>query len=173
MTKTLAQLYREHAGKVSDRWSLYLYGYDRLFLQHRKRPIRLLEIGIQNGGSLEIWSKYFSQAETLVGCDIDPGCRQLQYDDPRITIVVADATKENALREILTHSPRFDIIIDDGSHRTQDIVRSFARYFPYLEESGLYVVEDLHSSYWNRYANITHHAGGLYHPESAISFFKK
>jgi len=70
-------------------------------------------------------------------------------------------------------SSRYDIIIDDGSHRTQDIVRSFARYFPYLEETGLYVVEDLHSSYWNRYANITHHAGGLYHPESAISFFKK
>jgi len=56
--KTLQELYRLHAGKVSDKWSLYLDEYDRLLTPYRDKPIRLLEIGIQNGGSLEIWDEF-------------------------------------------------------------------------------------------------------------------
>ena len=59
--KSLFELYREHQGKVSDKWSIYLSEYDRLFSSYRDRPVRMLEIGIQNGGSLEIWSKYFPE----------------------------------------------------------------------------------------------------------------
>jgi len=101
MMKTLKQFYREHEGKVSDKWSLYLAEYDRLFLPYQKLPVRLLEIGIQNGGSLEIWSRFFPNAAKLVGCDIDPNCARLQYDDPRIAVVVADANKDQGLRQVL------------------------------------------------------------------------
>lgn len=55
--KTLQQLYQEHHGKVSDKWSLYLAEYDRLLSPYRERAVNLLEIGIQNGGSLEIWTR--------------------------------------------------------------------------------------------------------------------
>ena len=54
INKTLHQLYSKHNGKVSDKWSLYLMEYDRLLNDYRDKPMRLLEIGIQNGGSLEI-----------------------------------------------------------------------------------------------------------------------
>ena len=77
--KTLRELYAEHAGKVSDKWALYLREYDRLFNDYRHQPIRLLEIGVQNGGSLEIWDQYFSNAVCLLGCDINPDCSKLQY----------------------------------------------------------------------------------------------
>jgi hypothetical protein len=90
--KSLTEIYRNHIGKVSDRWSLYLTEYDRLFAPWRDKPIRLLEIGIQNGGSLEIWSQFFPNAEKIVGCDIDLACTRLKYDDKRVAVVVADAT---------------------------------------------------------------------------------
>ena len=70
--KTLKQLYGEHKGKVSDKWFSYLSEYERIFASYREMPLRLLEIGVQNGGSLEIWSKYFHKAEKLLGCDIRP-----------------------------------------------------------------------------------------------------
>ena len=58
--KKLATLYAEHVGKVSDKWSSYFDEYDRILAAYSElRRIRLLEIGIQNGGSLEIWSHYF------------------------------------------------------------------------------------------------------------------
>ncbi len=165
--KTLNSLYVNHQGKVSDKWANYLEAYNQHFLSYKNKPIRLLEIGIQNGGSLEIWSQYFEQAEALVGCDINPDCIKLKYDDARIAVVVADANLDNAERDIILHSSSFDIVIDDGSHHSGDIVRTFARYFKHLNEDGLFVAEDLHCSYWAEFD------GGCYDPYSSLSFFKK
>lgn len=164
---TLSSLYVNHQGKVSDKWTHYLEAYNQHFAPYQNKAIRLLEVGIQNGGSLEIWSQYFAQAEALVGCDINPDCLKLKYDDERIAMVVADANSDYAQQAIMTHSSSFDIVIDDGSHRSADIVRTFARYFNYLNDDGLFVVEDLHCSYWAEFD------GGCYDPYSSISFFKK
>ncbi|MEI8210365.1 MAG: hypothetical protein WCG16_14235, partial [Methylococcales bacterium] len=59
----LSRIFANHKGKVSDKWSIYLYEYSRLFETYRNRPVRLLEIGVQNGGSLEIWGQYFVNAK--------------------------------------------------------------------------------------------------------------
>ncbi|MHB1145443.1 MAG: glycosyltransferase [Thiobacillus sp.] len=165
--KTLHQLYAEHQGKVSDKWSLYLTEYDRLFDDYRDKPVRLLEIGIQNGGSLEIWSKYFSNASALIGCDINPDCTRLSYDDPRIGVIIGDANAPEVHERVLQRSQQFDIIIDDGSHLSSDIIKSFALYFPCLAEGGVFIAEDLHCSYWSQFE------GGLFDPYSSISFFKR
>ena len=63
MTKNFHTLTIEHKGKISDKWNLYLDIYERIFCSLRNKPISLLEIGIQNGGSLEIWASYFSLAK--------------------------------------------------------------------------------------------------------------
>lgn len=164
---SLRDLFAAHAGKVSDKWDIYISEYDRLFQPYRDKPVRLLEIGIQNGGSLEVWNKYFAKAKRIIGSDIDPGCEQLTFDDHKIAVVVADANTEYAEQRILVESNGFDLIIDDGSHRSADIVRSFARYFKHLTDGGLYIAEDLHCSYWQGYE------GGLYQPYSSMAFFKR
>jgi len=164
--KTVHQLYIEHKGKISDKWTLYLNEYDRLFGDYRNKPIRLLEIGIQNGGSLEIWSKYFSNASVLIGVDINQGCARLSYDDPRISVIVGDANAHEVRERVFHRSPQFDIIIDDGSHLSSDIVKSFALYFERVVEGGIFIAEDLHCSYWRQFE------GGLFDPYSSISFFK-
>ncbi|WP_158273290.1 class I SAM-dependent methyltransferase [Limnohabitans sp. WS1] len=162
----LEQLIETHTGKTTDKWSLYVREYARLFEPYRDQPICLLEIGVQNGGSLEVWSDYFAQARVLVGCDIDEGCRNLTYADSRVHVVVGDASTVETRDQILSISATFDIIIDDGSHTASDIVKSFALYFERLSEGGLYIVEDLHCSYWQNYQ------GGLHNPLSSIHFFK-
>jgi hypothetical protein len=167
MQSSLRELYLDHQGKVSDKWSLYMEEWDRILSPYRVQPIRLLEIGIQNGGSLEIWGKYFPQAEKIIGCDIDEACRKLQYEDSRIAIVVADANTDEGENQILQHSASFDLILDDGSHHSDDIIRSFIRFFPLLNDDGIYLVEDLHCSYWQDYN------GGLYNPLSSMAFFKR
>lgn len=168
MTKeTLEQLYAEHSGKVSDKWAIYLVEYGRIFGEYRNKPITLLEIGIQNGGSLEIWSKFFTNAQKLVGCDINPDCARLVYKDPRVAVVVGDANSDAVQSIVLQHAPVFDVIIDDGSHRSSDIVKSFAKYFPNLADGGVFVAEDLHCSYWQEFE------GGLFDPFSSITFFKR
>jgi hypothetical protein len=164
--KALQDLYAAHDGKVSDRWSSYLDTYQRLFAPLRDRPLRMLEIGVQNGGSLELWSRFFANAQKLVGCDINPDCARLHYDDPRVELVVGDANMDEVHDRIRSLVPELDLVIDDGSHLSGDIVRSFGRYFPMLGDDGLYVAEDLHCSYWK------HFEGGLFDQTSSISFFK-
>jgi glycosyltransferase involved in cell wall biosynthesis len=165
--KTLKQVYAEHSGKVSDKWSIYLGEYERIFRDYRHEAICLLEIGIQNGGSLEILAKYFTQAKLFVGSDIDKNCTSLVFDDNRISLVVGDANTDTAQKEILAAAPSFNIILDDGSHRSSDIINSFCRYFPMLQDGGVFVIEDMHCSYWKEFE------GGLFDPYSSIAFFKK
>jgi O-antigen biosynthesis protein len=162
---TLRELFDAHDGKVADRWASYLEHYERLFAPFRDRPVRLLEIGVQNGGSLEIWAKYFNAATAIIGCDIDPACGRLAFDDDRIRVVVGDASDAAAARRISSQAP-FDIVIDDGSHRSGDIVRAFARFFPMMRPGGLYVVEDLHCSYLKEYE------GGA-EPLSSMAFLQR
>ena len=66
----LKDLYQKHSGKVSQKWSIYLNQYEEKLNHYKKLPIKLLEIGIENGGSLEIYSKYFPNAEIILGCDL-------------------------------------------------------------------------------------------------------
>lgn len=163
---TLKQIYLDHHGKVSDKWSLYLEEYDRLLSGLRGEQINFLEIGIQNGGSMEIWTKYFPLAQQFIGCDINPDCERLKYADPRVAVVVADANLDTTEARILALAPRFDVVIDDGSHLSSDIVKSFVRYFPHLLEGGIFIVEDLHCSYWAEFE------GGLFDPDSSIKFLQ-
>ncbi len=165
--KTLHERYQTHLGKVSDKWSIYLDVYQRLFEPHVDRPINLLEIGIQNGGSLEVWTNHFPHALHLVGCDIDPICAKLRYDDPRVSVIVGDANTDVSERLIANVTPEYDIVIDDGSHVSGDIVRSFVRYFKRVRNGGFFLAEDLHCSYWKEFD------GGLFDPQSSIAFFKR
>jgi hypothetical protein len=164
---TLGQLYSLHKGKVSDKWSSYLIEYERIFSEYRNRPVRLLEVGVQNGGSLEIWAQYFAHAQKIIGCDINPKCGELQYDDPRISVVVGGVNSDDTENEIFKQMATIDIIIDDGSHRSSDIVKTFLRYFEYLTDGGVYIAEDLHCSYWQKFE------GGLFAPHSSMAFFKR
>lgn len=162
----LRAVVESHSSKLVHKWDGYLMHYERNLAEFRDRPIRLLEIGVQNGGSAEIWANYFPNAEVIVGVDIEPSCGRLIYDDPRIKIIVADATSPSSEAQILNASREYDVIIDDGSHRSGDIIKTFCMLFSKLRHGGVYVIEDLHASYWMDYD------GGLFDPSSSISFLK-
>ena len=98
-SRSIDALHRSKTGKVSDKWASYLTYYDALFAPLREAPISMLEIGIQNGGSLETWASYFTQARQFIGCDIDPRCEALRYEDPRVSVVVGDANSAPAYQK--------------------------------------------------------------------------
>jgi lipopolysaccharide biosynthesis protein/glycosyltransferase involved in cell wall biosynthesis len=162
----LCKLFVEHAGYVSDKWEHYLPIYQSAFagLIARGEPVRVLEIGVQNGGSLQIWSKYFPEGSTIVGIDIDPACASLAVE-PHISIRIGDASSPATLDRLLGKA-QFDVIIDDGSHRSDQIVSTFRACFERLGPSGFYIVEDLHCSYWKS------HGGGFRLANAAIEEFK-
>jgi hypothetical protein len=164
---SLATLYAQHTGRVSQRWSSYLDVFERTFGPMREQQVRILEVGVQNGGSLELWAQYFRQAKVLVGSDIDQRCGDLTFDDPRIHVVVGDVTTDEAQGSVRAISDGFEVIIDDGSHRSADIIETFISMYPLLSEGGVYVIEDLHCSYFASFG------GGLFAQRSAIGFLRR
>lgn len=164
---SLRECYRQHKGKISDKWSSYLDVYDRVLSEYRDQAISLLEIGVQNGGSLEIWNKYFPHAERLIGCDINPKCGELVYEQSNINIVVGDAGEANVSKLIREQCPAFDIIIDDGSHVSSDCIKNLRNYYKYVKPGGVYILEDLHCSYWQEFE------GGLKESKSIINRLKE
>jgi hypothetical protein len=164
--QSLAEIHSRANGKLTDKWDLYLDVYDQLLSSFRSKKISILEIGVQNGGSLETWGAFFENAEVIVGCDINVKCKELVFDDPRIHVIVGDATSKRTIVEVAEIAAHFNVIIEDGSHTSQDIIKSFCEYFPKVRPGGIYIAEDLHCCYWKNWG------GGLAHPFSGMEFFK-
>ena len=124
----------------------YLPLYDLFFNEFKNKKINILEIGIDKGYSLKLWSKYFKKAK-IVGIDINK--IDLKYQN--VELFFGDQTDINFLSKIISKYKKFDIIIDDGSHVSKHIISSFNYLFEYLSNDGIYVIEDLVTSYWPRY----------------------
>lgn len=162
----LLDIFFAHRGNVSDKWEQYLLIYEAELrrLVSAGRAVRLLEIGVQNGGSLQIWSSYLPLGSTITGIDIDPVAGQLSLA-PNVRVLVGDASDPATLARLLGGAC-FDVIIDDGSHRSDHIIASFEACFPRLAPGGLYVVEDMHCSY------LASFGGGFRKPGAAMEHFK-
>lgn len=146
MPKTIPQLFAENIGRVCHKWVHYLPVYERFFAPYKDKPINILEIGVSHGGSLEIWAKYFHPDSNIVGVDIEPLCKSIEGGNIKIF------TGSQADRSFMESLPfEFDIIIDDGSHVQSHVRETFSIMFPKLKNGGLYLVEDLHTAYWEGY----------------------
>lgn len=123
----------------------YLEPYGMLF-DHRGEDVKnVLEIGIQNGGSLEIWSDLFPKAK-IYGVDINPLPSTFQLSD-RMTHIIGNAYDVNFINKHF-NSMKFDVIIDDGPH-TLDSMLFFARHYSYLlANNGVMAIEDVASPTW-------------------------
>lgn len=127
----------------------YMPYYERHFALFRHRPINVLEIGIGTygprggGASLRTWQRYFSRA-TIHGLDI---VDKKEHEDRRIRVYRGDQSDMDFLRKLASSIGRIDIIIDDGSHMNRHVLASFEALFPLLAVGGLYVIEDMQTSY--------------------------
>jgi hypothetical protein len=154
----LFQYFNSHrAGRVLDKWAHYFPIYTRHFAPYRGRPVRILEIGIYRGGSLDMWRWYFGDQVTLVGVDIDEDARAAS--DPRHVVEIGDQTDVEFLRRVAERHGPFDIIIDDGGHEMQQQIVTTETLFPLLADGGVFLVEDCHTSYWDSYQGGRNRAG--------------
>lgn len=110
---------------------------------------RLLEIGIMDGFSIQMWREYYPDAE-IVGLDIMPKDHLKIAKAPGVTLLQLNATDVEAMAEL----GFFDIIIDDGSHMSLEQQQAFFWfYYHQLNHGGIYVIEDLWTSHMPAYVN--------------------
>lgn len=147
------------------KWAHYFEFYEKYFVKFKNKDIRILEIGVAGGGSLQMWKNYFGKNSLIVGIDIDTRC--LNYAGDNIHIEMIDQNNKADIEKLISKYNNFDLIIDDGSHINEDMINSFKWLFPILNYGGIYFVEDTHTSYWEDYG------GGFRNKSSFIEYSKK
>ena len=174
----IEEIYYNKTTKYTSKWSNYFDIYDTWFSKFVDKNPFVLEIGVDNGGSLQMWNEYFGKDCYLYGIDNRP---KFDYNNTEeylgfyAKLFVGDQGDQDFLNLVNDYvggnhkgniENTFDIVIDDGSHWMWHQILTFETLFPKMREGGIYLVEDTHSSYMNIF-------GGKYkQPHTFIEYCK-
>lgn len=137
----IADHFKTDKGSIKHR---YTEIYSRYLESYRGKSLDLLEIGVACGSSLKTWSAYFGERSRVVGVDIREECQALCRSVSNIRIIIADAATY-ATDDV------FDIIVDDGSHVSKDIVLSWQNLWRQVRPGGFYFIEDMRCTHDDGY----------------------
>lgn len=85
----------------------------------------------------------------IYGIDIDPQCSQ--FAEGLVDILIGNQEDRNFLNSIAQAIPRIDILVDDGGHTMKQQTATFVELYSRLDPNGVYLCEDVHTSYWDDY----------------------
>ncbi|HEU5039129.1 MAG TPA: hypothetical protein VFT70_19130 [Nocardioides sp.] len=162
----------QHTG--TDKWGVHFYTphYERHLEHLRDEEFVLLEIGVggyarsgQGGASVRMWRRYFPHAQ-IVGLDIQD---KSFLDRPRLATVKGSQTDEAVLTSIIDRFGAPLVVVDDGSHRPEDIVATFEVLFPLLPDGAVYAIEDTQTSYWPEFGGSEDRES----PDTTMAFVKR
>jgi hypothetical protein len=139
--KSLDQIFNDHGtdkGSINGDKHNYSPVYNTLFSPLRLANIKILEVGIYKGASLESWHEYFPNA-IIHAAERDPHSSLDRFKNwDRIKIHLGSAEQPTLIPE-----NNFNIIIDDSDHQLETQVRLMQALWPKLAVGGFYIIEDL------------------------------
>jgi len=149
--------------KKSYKYKKYFSVYDEMFSIYKDKKITFVEIGVLDGGSLEMWKNFFGDKARIIGIDLNPECKK--FESNGIEIFIGDQGDKNFWKHFFDKVGKVDIILDDGSHRNEHQILTTLYTIPNIKNGGLLAFEDTITSYWRKYGNP--------HKYSFINFTKK
>jgi hypothetical protein len=181
--KCISLIYRKNLRQLalafgSDKEGLHFFAghYQRHFEHLRRCSVNLLEIGIggfqnpqKGGNSLRMWKAYFPKGR-IFGLDIFD---KSPHDEGRIKTFKGSQVDEEFLKKVVNEIGELDIIVDDGSHQNEHVIQTFKILFPFLKPYGIYVIEDLQTSYWDEvWGEKWGGSSDLKAPHTSMNFLK-
>ncbi|MBN2483700.1 MAG: class I SAM-dependent methyltransferase [Candidatus Omnitrophica bacterium] len=164
-TNPLREYFEKNDKRLIHKWMHYFDIYHRHFARFCNRQPVVLEFGVSHGGSLQMWKEYFGPGARIYGVDIEPKCVHVQSDG--VTVYIGDQQDRRFLRDLKSRIEPVDILIDDGGHTMKQQIVTFEEMYPAVKEPGIYLIEDLHTSYWKKYG------GGLRKRRTFIEYSKR
>ena len=134
----------------------YTRQYESLLRDFRNKPIKYLEIGVFNGGSIKAFKEAFTNSSCILGLDINNRCKTYEDIENNVFVEIGNATDSIFIESITKKYGTFDVILDDGSHTNEDVIKSFELLFPLLNDNGLYIVEDTITYKHTNYIDINY-----------------
>jgi hypothetical protein len=172
MSNRLRDIFFKELTLSSDKWDPYFGVYDTYFNKFVGKSPVVVEVGVQGGGSLQMWEKYFGEGAKITGIDIDVGIMMgPRHDRPPYRsdtkLVIGDQGSIPFWDNFLQETPKIDVFIDDGGHTMEQQMITLEKVFPHIANGGVFICEDTHTSYYP-WMNA-----GLRHPNSFIEYSKR
>ncbi len=149
----------------SFKWLHYFEIYNRYFNKYIDQEVTIMEIGVNKGGSLQLWKRVLGPKARIIGVDISPSCKQLEEE--QIEIYIGNQEDRNFWRKIKQEIPKLDILIDDGGHYMNQQIVTFEEMFSHIKADGVYICEDTFTSY-----NKDKYQSGYKNPNTYIEYSK-
>ena len=117
--------------------------YAEVLKPYRKKTGRLLEIGVQHGGSSLLWHEYLPNffLDLIDQVDIAPDKIWYSMNPERFEFYQGDAYSQTALD--IFNVNKYDVIIDDGPHSLASQQYAVNCYYPLLSSGGTLIIEDI------------------------------
>ena len=128
-------------GRGIDKWSHYFDVYYAHFSRFIGQEVHIVEIGVQSGGSLDMWKHVFGSNAHVYGIDIDPATKL--FEDERTKIFIGDQGDRKFWATFFEQVPQIDILIDDGGHLLDLMTVSLEEIHPRMSRNGVYLIEDI------------------------------
>mmetsp|Transcript_89430 Transcript_89430/g.255380 ORF Transcript_89430/g.255380 Transcript_89430/m.255380 type:complete len:236 (-) Transcript_89430:4-711(-) len=125
-----------------------------------QRPLRMLEVGVNAGGSIGMWRDYFGDDFEYHGIDINPECARFHKPHANEHLHIGSQLNRTFLREVVAAYGPFDIVLDDGGHHVDMQVVTFEEVWPAVVPGGVFMVEDSFSSYTRKFGGYRQSRGG-------------
>lgn len=100
----LESYFRSNTKRLIHKWDHYFDIYEQHFDRFRNKEIVVVEIGVSQGGSLQMWKQYFGDRAYIYGVDIDERCKQ--FEEENIQIFIGSQSDRKFLREIKAKIPK-------------------------------------------------------------------
>lgn len=129
--------------------STYFDSYDDLFARYRGKNMTFVEIGVLGGGSLFMWRKFFGDNARIIGVDLNPQARK--WESSGFEIFIGSQSDEAFWQSFVAEVGPIDVVLDDGGHTYEQQITTAECLLPHINDGGMLVVEDTHTSYLNGY----------------------
>lgn len=161
-SQSLFDIYSE-AKYLSIKHDSYFQVYEDLFSQYVGKAITFIEIGILNGGSLHMWREYFGPQARIIGVDLNPAAKKWEKDG--FEIYIGSQSDPAFWQSLFASVGNVDVVLDDGGHTNYQQIITSDRCLPHINDGGMLVIEDVHTSYFHEFGNPS--------PFSFINFAKR
>ena len=133
--------------------------YQENLKELKNEKLDILEIGVAKGDGIASFYFYFPYSN-LTGVDNNPF--RMRYKSSRIRTMYVDISSKKILKNLTNHlNQKFDLIVEDCSHRLIHQILCFSENFKNLKKGGIYIVEDLNFPELDEMYNPTNEAPDL------------
>jgi len=153
---TFQSYYAQHKGRGIWKWNNALDVYQRTIADLAGKPLSIAEVGVQSGGSMQMWQAVLGAQITVHGLDINPKCKK--FAAKGVDITIGDQGSKPMWDAFYGKGVKLDVLIDDGGHQAHQVLQTLYSTYPNINPGGYHIVEDIPSS----------HLWGFFKPASAF-----